>query len=169
MNQLPGAEVQQRQTVVLNSWGREEFTGENINGRRCCHELHRVASAAVDAVQGDAFGAGSVPTPTVTGQVGLLPQPPLHKANAWLNVNRANDTNIMHVHTTNKYALPAPASAQASAQAPHPHPHKQPHKHPHPHRRHINSSLPTRGLRLPHQAASSRPLLYCTDLYLYLT
>jgi hypothetical protein len=43
-----GAAVRQTTTLELNEWGRAEFDDASVRGRRHCHELHRVASAALD-------------------------------------------------------------------------------------------------------------------------
>ena len=99
LDQLPGAAARQTTTVVLNEWGRAEFDDENVKGRRHCQELHSMASAAIDEL-----GCLSIVSKNA-GAVGTSSlMRPLHKANAWLNVNRADDTNLMHVHNSCRWS-----------------------------------------------------------------
>ena len=91
--------ARQTTTVVLNEWGRAEFDDENVKGRRHCQELHSMASAAIDEL-----GCLSIVSKNA-GAVGTSSlMRPLHKANAWLNVNRANDQNLMHVHNSCRWS-----------------------------------------------------------------
>jgi hypothetical protein len=93
-----GAAVRQTTTLQLNEWGRAEFDEESVRGRRHCHELHRVASAAVDEL-----GLGCTSgCPSMANQNAASHS--LHRANAWLNVNRATDENIMHVHSAQRWS-----------------------------------------------------------------
>lgn len=77
--------------VRLNDWGRAEFTDEDVQGRRYCHQLHSVSSIAVNEVQRMEGGCRS------DGDG-------LHAANAWLNVNRGQDTNMMHTHCATRWS-----------------------------------------------------------------
>lgn len=81
---------------VLNEWGRAAFGQDDLDGRRFCQELHRVAFAAIDDLQ-RARGGGAGPPEANAGQPGPVAIVS-HRANAWLNVNRADDVNLMHVH-----------------------------------------------------------------------
>jgi len=77
---------------VLTAWtrGRAAFCDEEVQGRRCCHALHRVASDAIDELQ--RHGVCGQSHKRVWGGHSV------HPANAWLNVNRATDINLMHCH-----------------------------------------------------------------------
>lgn len=90
-------ELEPAKNVSLNEWGRAEFTDENVAGRRKCLELHRLTSAAVDELQSEASQAPQGRSTHVTHHS-------LHKANAWLNVNRAGDENLMHVHNSCRWS-----------------------------------------------------------------
>lgn len=93
------AAVRQTTALELNEWGRAEFDEASVRGRRHCHELHRVASAALDEL-------GCTPMANAAPH-SLHPENPshsLHRANAWLNVNRATDNNIMHMHNAQKWS-----------------------------------------------------------------
>ena len=81
---------------VLNEWGRAAFGQDDLDGRRFCQELHRVACAAIDDLQ-RASGGGAGPPEANAGRPGSVANFS-HRANAWLNVNRADDVNLMHVH-----------------------------------------------------------------------
>jgi hypothetical protein len=43
---------------VLNEWGRAAFGQDDLDGRRFCQELHRVAFAAIDDLQRARGGGG---------------------------------------------------------------------------------------------------------------
>jgi hypothetical protein len=76
----------------LNAHGISELGDkDSIAGRRSCHALHRIASAAINEIERSAH----------CGRTNLQS---LHAANAWLNVNRADDTNLMHVHCNERWS-----------------------------------------------------------------
>lgn len=77
--------------VRLNDWGRAEFTDEDVQGRRYCHQLHGVCSIAIDEIQRVEGGGRTGGDET-------------HAANAWLNVNRGQDINMMHRHCATRWS-----------------------------------------------------------------
>lgn len=78
------------QTRTAWARGRDAFCDEEVQGRRCCHALHHAASHAMDELQRRGLCGQS--HKQVWGGHSV------HAANAWLNVNRATDTNLMHRH-----------------------------------------------------------------------
>ena len=76
---------------TLNEWGRSEFGEEDVKGRQHCHELHRIASLAIKECTDPAEEAP---------ESGFA----VHRANGWLNVNRADDINFMHVHIPDRFS-----------------------------------------------------------------
>ena len=90
--------------IELNAAGLAEFGEEDVWGRRHLHELHNVASVAVDAIYRSTPKAPPAEGEGAQGKKVAWGEHEVHVANAWINVSRAKDTNIMHVHTEAKWS-----------------------------------------------------------------
>lgn len=90
-----------------NEWN--VASASDTHGRHCCHELLRVTSLAMDQIEG---AQNSVADAAARPEAASL-----HAANAWLNVNRGGDENIMHVHRHDRWS--ATYYVAASPSSPH--------------------------------------------------
>jgi len=95
----------------LNALGDAEFSQADVDGRRHCHELLRIARVAIADLEMTSRQDEEPELPSkATSQIS-------HRANAWLNVSRAADFNVMHVHQADRwsgtfYVSGSPASDQ---------------------------------------------------------
>ena len=78
---------------------RDLRSRQEMTGRKLAHKLHVIASQAVDEVM--TAGAPSSGGCLSKGEAGDL-----HLATAWVNVNKASDTNHLHVHEGSRFQLP---------------------------------------------------------------
>ena len=92
--------------------GAREFEDADLQGRRWCHELHQIASVAVEDCEWEGqlkdHGEGKL-----KDHGNGIPR----AAHAWLNINRADDVNLMHLHNAERYSgtyyvSASPSSAQ---------------------------------------------------------
>jgi len=93
---------------------------DELTGLRHCRELHRVASEALDQLSRDQTvqknGREGVPEGWNAAQCKTPTR--FHQASAWLNVNRADDVNLLHVHPRDKLSATYYVTAGAASRAP---------------------------------------------------
>jgi len=100
---------------------------DELTGLRHCRELHRVVSEALDQLSRDQTvqknGREGVPEGWNAAQCKTPTR--FHQASAWLNVNRADDVNLLHVHPRDKLSATYYVTAGAASRAP-PRAHRPP-------------------------------------------